>query len=338
MAQETRGQGVTYMDIASRLGPDNKISKIIEMQAQTNEVLEDMVVKEGNLPTGHRTTIRTGLPSATWRLLNYGVQPSKSKTAQVTDKTGMLEAYAEVDKALADLNGNTAEFRLSEDRAFLEAMNQQMASTIFYGNESVYPERFTGLAPRYSVYSTTETNIGFNIVPYRDESAGSGSDVYDMFLVVWGENTIHGIYPKGSVAGFEHQDLLEQTLTDEAGGRYQGYRTHYKWELGISVRDWRYGVRLCNIDLSDLAAETTTSLLLDAMDKCYYKIPNLGMGRAAWYAPPALMPYLQKQAATRAAAALTLEYPTGKPVVKHLGIPIRKCQALVASSDEVTIS
>ncbi|WP_368734330.1 major capsid protein, partial [Klebsiella quasipneumoniae] len=67
----------------------------------------------------------------------YGVQPSKSTTVQVTDYVGMLETYAEVDKSLADLNGNTAEFRLSEDRAFIEAMNQQMAQTLFYGDSSV---------------------------------------------------------------------------------------------------------------------------------------------------------------------------------------------------------
>ena len=50
---------------------------------------------------------------------------------QVTDSIGMLETYAEVDKSLADLNGNTDEFRLSEDRAFIEAMNQAMAQTLF---------------------------------------------------------------------------------------------------------------------------------------------------------------------------------------------------------------
>ena len=50
--------------------------------------LLDMDWQEGNLPTGHRTTIRTGLPESAWRLLNYGVQPSKSVTAQVTDTCG----------------------------------------------------------------------------------------------------------------------------------------------------------------------------------------------------------------------------------------------------------
>ena len=110
----------TLADVAKRYDADGKIDTIVELLSETNEVLDDMTFLEGNLPTGHRTTVRSGLPSSTWRKLNYGVQPSKSTTVQITDTTGMLEAYAEVDKALADLNGNTASFRLSEDRAFLE--------------------------------------------------------------------------------------------------------------------------------------------------------------------------------------------------------------------------
>lgn len=125
---------LTLADWAKRTDPNGKVDKIVELLSQTNEILTDMMFVEGNLPTGHRTTVRSGLPSATWRLLNYGVQPSKSTTVQVTDSCGMLETYAEVDKSLADLNGNTAEFRLSEDRAFIEGMNQQMAQTLFYGD------------------------------------------------------------------------------------------------------------------------------------------------------------------------------------------------------------
>ena len=124
---------LTLADWGKRVDPNGKVDKIIELLGQTNPILQDMPFVEGNLPTGHRTTIRSGLPSATWRLLNYGVQPSKSTTVQVTDSVGMLETYAEVDKSLADLNGNTAEFRLSEDSAFIEAMNQQIAQTLFYG-------------------------------------------------------------------------------------------------------------------------------------------------------------------------------------------------------------
>ena len=121
----------TLLDVTRRLDPNGKIDAVAEILNQTNPILEDMVWIEGNLPTGHRTTVRTGLPTPTWRKLYGGVQPTKSTTAQITDSCGMLEAYAEVDKALADLNGNTAAFRLSEDRAHIEGINQEFVSTLF---------------------------------------------------------------------------------------------------------------------------------------------------------------------------------------------------------------
>src|SRR4051794_13136046 len=115
---------LTLAEWATRLDPDGKPAAIVELLGQTNEMLTDMLWMQCNDGTGHKTTVRTGLPSATWRLLNYGIQKSKSTTAQVKDTCGMLEAMSDIDKALADLNGNTAEFRLGEDQAYVEAMNQ----------------------------------------------------------------------------------------------------------------------------------------------------------------------------------------------------------------------
>jgi hypothetical protein len=139
------------VDVTKRMDPDGSVAKIAEVLLQFNPILEDIPMIEGNLPVGHRTTVRAGLPSATWRLLNYGVRPTKSTTIQVDDTIGMLEDYAEIDKDLAMLNGNTAEFRMSEDSPHLEAMSNTMASTIFYGDITTYPSRFHGLAPRYNV-------------------------------------------------------------------------------------------------------------------------------------------------------------------------------------------
>ena len=137
-------QALTYADWARRMDDGYKVARIIELLSQTNEILEDMMVVEGNLPTGHKTTVRTGLPQATWRLLNQGVPNAKSTTAQIQDTCGNLETYSVIDKDIADLNGNTQEFRLSEVRAFLEGMSQQVASTLIYGNQFINPERFTG--------------------------------------------------------------------------------------------------------------------------------------------------------------------------------------------------
>lgn len=334
----TIGTDVTYLDLASRLGPDNKVSRIIELLAKTNQVLEDMVVVEGNLPTGHKTTVRTGLPTATWRLLNYGVQPSKSTTAQVTDECGMLESYAEVDKDLAKLNGNTEAFRLSEDRAFLEAMNQQMAQTLIYGNRQVTPERFNGFAPRYARgYANPDANedkIGYNLVPVA--ASPSGDDQTSIFLVVWGENTVHGTFPKGSQAGFTHNNLGEQTKTLADGSMLQVLRSHYKWDMGLVVRDWRYVVRICNIDLSSVTADPTTGSLFDALDEALTRIPSLSMGRAAFYCNKKVEGLLKKQARKLTSNTLTVEQLTeNRAIVRFDGIPFKRCDGILNTESPV---
>jgi hypothetical protein len=284
---------------------------------------------EGNLPTGHRTTTRTGLPEPTWRKLYGGVQPTKSTTAQVTDNCGMLEAYAEVDKALADLNGNTTAFRLSEDRAHVEGMNQEFASTLFYGNESTEPEAFTGFAPRFNSQSAAN---GGNIL--TSAATPDNSDNTSIWLVVWGPNTVHGIYPKGSTVGLQSTDKGVVTIenADGAGGRMEAYRTHYRWDVGLSVRDWRYIVRI-NFDLEDVvAAGTSGPVLADIMGKAIRRIPSLSMGRPAFYANRDALDAIDLQANNKATLAFTtVEDAQGKPVTRFRGIPIRRCDAILST-------
>lgn len=315
----------TLHDWASRVEDGGKIASIVEILSETNGILEDMMWVEGNLPTGHKTTIRSGLPSVAWRMLNYGVQPSKSRTVQVTDTCGMLEAYAEVDKDLADLNGNSAEFRLSEDKAFLEQMSQTMASTLFYGNTNSDPEKFMGLAPRYNL--TTAENGG-NIVA----GDGTGSDNTSMWLVVWGANTVHGIFPKGKKTGLQHKDLGEVTLTDSQSpaGLYQGYRSHYKWDAGLTLRDWRYVVRMPEIDISNLHITASTGVnLMDVMVQAIEKVPNINAGKAVFYANGTVLSMLRRQMINKANVHLNLDEIAGKKVVTFDGIPVKKCDALV---------
>lgn len=328
----TIGTKLTLADWSKRVDPDGKTSAIVEMLNETNEILDDMIWVEGNLPTGHRTTIRTGLPSVTWRKLNYGVQPSKSTTVQVDDTCGMLEAYAEVDKALADLNGNTAEFRLSEDRAFLEAMNQEFADTLIYGDTDTDPEKFLGLAPRYYDILAT-TSLGNNNVL---NAGGSGTDTSSIWLVVWGLNTVHGIFPKGSKAGIYSQDLGEQTLFDSAtpAGRYQGYRTHYQWKCGLCVRDWRYIVRIANVETAIATTGATTNgvasanLLAQAMNW----VPNLRMGKPVFYCNRNLKTQFDQLAINKSNAFYTSEAPFGRGFQSNfLGIPIKKVDAILST-------
>ena len=281
-----------------------------------------------------RSTIRTGLPGVTWRKLYGGVQPTKSTTAQVTDSCGMLEAYAEIDKALADLNGNTAAFRMTEDRAFLEAMNQQMATTLIYGNEGTQPEAFTGLAPRFNAKSGAVN--GENVIL----GDGVGTDNTSIWLVCWGPNTVHGIYPKGSTAGFYMEDKGQVTVEniDGSNGRMEAYRTHYRWDLGLVVRDWRYVVRIANIDKSALTKNAASgSDLIDLMAQACELIPSAGMGNMAFYGSRLIRSFLRRQITNKVAAStLTMEEVSGRKVVAFDGIPFRRLDALAA--DEALVS
>lgn len=322
----------TLIDLSKRLDPDGKIASIVELLNQSNDVLTDMSFIEGNLPTGHKTTIRTGLPTPTWRKLYGGVQPGKSTTVQVTDSCGMLEAYAEVDKALADLNGNSAAFRLSEDAAHIESMSQEMASTLFYGNEGTEPEAFTGLAPRYSSLSAQNAD---NII---DAFSGSGGDLTSIWLCVWGPQTGHGIYPKGSLAGLQMSDKGQVTVenVDGAGGRMEGYRTHYRWDCGVSIRDWRYFVRIANIDISELGTIANTKNLINWMVQASERIPSFGKGRAAFYMNRTLREKLRLGILERVSSNLTWETVEGKRVMTFDDIPVRRTDALINTETRVT--
>lgn len=323
----------TILDVMKRTAPGGGIDQVVEILMESNEILEDMTWIEGNLPTGHRTTVRSGLPEATWRKLNYGVQPSKSTTVQVTDNCGMLEAYAEVDKSLADLNGNTAAYRLSEDTAFIQGMNKEFASTLVYGNEGTEPEAFTGFMPRFNL---TSAQNGENII--LADGTPSANVQSSILLVGWGPNTVHGIYPKGSPAGLQTKDLGEQTLTDAAGGKYQGYRTHYKWDCGLTVRDWQYVVRIANIDVARILAGTTGFAdLIKMMTRASELIPNMGLCRPVFYMPRTVRGYLREQINDRVAnSTLSVDTIAGKRVLNFDGIPVRRCDAMLKTEAVVS--
>lgn len=320
----------TLLDFAKSIDPDGKTATVVELLNQTNEILTDMNFIEGNLPTGHRTTIRTGLPAVTWRQLYGGVQPTKSVRAQVDDTCGILEARSEVDKDLADLNGNASSFRLSEAQAFLEAMNQAFAQTLFYGDTSVNPERFLGLSARYN--NSAATN-GQNII----KMGGSSNANNSIWLIVWGPNTVTGIFPKGSTAGITHQDLGEIDAFDGSNNRFRALADRWQWKCGISLRDWRYAVRICNIDQTAILADTTggTVKILEAMIKATARIPSLGMGRPVFYVNRTISEMLKIQAMNKSANAMGLQAGANQLESSFLGIPIRMCDQLLSTESNV---
>ena len=345
MATLPKAGAVTLLDFAKSIDPDGKTATVVELLNQTNEILTDMMWLEGNQPTGHRSTIRTGLPTSIWRQLYQGVPASKSTRAQVDDTCGMLETRAEVDKDIAELNGNTSDFRLSEAQAFLESMNQTMASSLFYGDQSVNPERSTGLAHRFSLKSAPN---GGNII----DAGGTGADNTSVWLVVWGKNTAHGIFPKGSKAGLIHEDMGLIDAFDSNNNRFRAYADHWQWKSGLTLRDWRYVVRIANVDISDLVGQTGTqaptaaTAIMKLMLRAMARIPAMGMGTPVFYANRTVKEMLSIAALDKSQNALAIEAATnqfgtvapgsvGNGTLRFFGVPVRTVDQILSTEAQV---
>lgn len=321
----------TLLDWAKSLDPNGRTATVVELLNQTNEILNDMVWTEANGPTSHRTTVRTGLPTVVWRQLYGGVPPSKSTRAQVDDTIGMLEARSEIDKDLCDLNGNTADFRLSEGYSFIEAMNEAMSQTIFYGDVRKNPERFTGLQARFSSLSAANAQ---NVLSANGATANKQASIY---LVVWGPNTIEGIFPKGSAAGLIHEDLGVLDAFDPNNNRFRAYADRWQWKGGITVRDWRYVVRACNIDVTALLAKNAAAPdLIDIMIRMMNRIPTMGMGRPAFYMNRTLREMLMIQAKDQAKNVLAIKEGAEQFTTGFLGIPVRVVDQLALTEAVVS--
>lgn len=319
----------TLLDWAKRLDPNGTTANIVEMLEEVNEILLDMPFKQGNLPTGHRTTLRTELPTVYWRLMNMPVPTSKSRTAQVTEACAMLESWSEVDAALAQLNDDVAGFRLSEARAFLQAMAIEHASTLFYGVVGTAPEEFNGLAIRYSDLSAANAN---NIL----DAGGTGSDNTSVWLVGYGDQATYGIFAKGTTAGIQRKDFGLR-VQDSTSGKMAVLTEQFTLNTGLVTENWQKNVRICNIDVSTLIADVSPANLTKFMIKAVHHIKDRPTVKLCFYMNQTCMQQLdiQRYEAVQTGGQLRYEVVDGVEILTFRGIPIRRCDALLNTESRV---
>jgi hypothetical protein len=320
---------LTLVDLAKRLKPDKSLDMIVETMDEDQEILQDMPWVQANQVTGHRTTIRAGLPSGTWRKLNSGVPTEKSRTVQITETIGMLETYLEVDKKLAQLSGNVNEFRAQESRAAIEGMSQTLATTLFYGDTDTEPEKFLGFEARYD---DSAAGNAANIL----DGGGSGSDNSSIWIINWRPDKIHGIYSRGSAVGLQHDDLGEERVYDASNNSYQALVSHLTMDIGLCVRDWRYAVRIANIDDSALTKDAATGAdLVDLISAGIERLKDQN-GAVRMYCTQNVRSYLRRQIKNSNNVEVAMHEAFGHRVMQVDGVPVRKTHALTATESQVT--
>jgi hypothetical protein len=122
---------------------------------------------------------------------------------------------------------------------------------------------------------------------------------------------------------------------DGAGGRMEGYRTHYRWDAGLTIRDWRYFVRIPNIDVSDLNTLANTKNLINWMIAASERIPSFGKGRACWYVNRTIREKLRLGILEKVSSNLSWETVEGKRVMTFDDIPVRRTDALINTEARV---
>lgn len=342
----TIGGGVnTLIDVLKELAPDGSQLDTAEVLTQHTEILQDMTWTEGNLVTGHRDSVRTALPTPSFRAINEGVPVTKGGVEQIEESCALLEDFSQCDRELAIMSGNVDRFRLKQARPHMIGFAHKMAQTVFYGSLAADIKSFNGLSGRYNSLSTATSQTANNII----NAGGTGSALRSIWLVGWSEDTISGIFPKGTMGGLMHEDATAakgggedregdgQALTDANGNLYMGYRDHWLWRCGMMVKDWRYAVRICNIDPTLLTYNAATGpYLQNLMIRALETIESTEGVKVAFYMPRTIRSFLRQQLVEKKNTFLSLSEQGKSSTLMFDDIPIRRTDALNVNETQVS--
>lgn len=328
-------QGRTYrtlLDVAKSSNPDGSHAKIAELLTIRNTMMADLPYEPANGVISHRSTMRTGLPTSQVRRINQGVSPSNADKEQQVDTVAEILQYAETDVSLVNAHKDPAAFRFDEDKPQIMAMAQNAQRMTVYGNTQTAPDEFLGLTPRYDVLSGRNAR---NIV----DAGGTGTDNTSIWMIVPDTQVAHYIYNPNDTAGISSTDKGVQTVFPASGGQFEAYQSVYKWVGGFVLRDWRYVVRIANIDVSNLSGAGTAgytgadiiNLLVDA----YNKIEDEAYGAPIIYGNRTVVAALDKIATSRSNNAFRPGEWDGKPVTMFRNSPIRLCDTIINAEARV---
>lgn len=294
---------------------------IVELMAQTNEMLKDMPMLEANDGTVHNTLVRTSLRSGTHRLYNEGIAPGATTTDTMRDRITMLEDYSIVDKDLAEHSGNVKALRESEAVAFLSGMGQTQAEDLVYGDNGAHPEQINGLAVRLNTLSNK------NVL----NAGGSGNSCTSIYVCALGRGFAHLIYPKGrSDCGIKTEDMGVQNWPMGEGRVMPAYVQFFSTHYGLSVAHPNAVKRICNI-AANTAGDKIVELILEAM----IRLPP-GAPTVAIYANQDALVKIDKAAWSKGNAVFTHEDPWGEVITHVRKGRCRRVDAILSTEQALT--
>lgn len=291
--------GQFYMDSGRKT-----LANFINLLAKDDPILDHAIFRQGQTLDGFQGKLISRLPEVYWTRLYKGVPYSKSGVATVKETARQLSTKWGADvREMRLYEGQAAQnaFRMLEGAQHIEALQQQAAETMFYGNPTENPDEFRGLAAHYP------TRTSPNVI----DAGGTSGDMTSIWGIVWGEKLFHGFYPQNMPAGIQYQDKGIGEAFDDDGNTYDAVRDQWDWYLGFFLANWRSVVRICNIPVEHLTVTDPTSANYIDFQKLTVqaknKIPVRYRRNMRWYC------------SETTATALELQNLTGSKVQLNLG-------------------
>ena len=332
---------ITLRDLASGLKGDKTFdNEIVELAVEVNPILDDIPFVEANDGSSNKTTIRTGLPTATWRAFYEGTQASKGSKQQVVNSSGALSTKLEIDKELFDRDPNKSAVLRDEVMAHMEAMGQEVADALFYGNLKTEARKFNGFGNFYGTIGSTgsDNKVSSHYVFDGKKASNPSAAAYrSIWLVGWGNMSMRGFYPQGTRGGIRKGEFKTVDVTNSDGGTYEAYRQYLYWDLGLDIRDYRYGGRIANIESDAMLTASGQPAYLELIDQLNGRVMDGGDTRKAWYMPKLVWEHLCTLYGRQTRSnAIKYEDVMQRKTPTLLGYPVRLCEAL--NTNETVVS
>ena len=337
---------LTYLDFVKGLDPKGNFAhRIVELVAKKVEMLDDMTVIAANDGSALQTTVRTETPKPVWTTYYGGIPSNKGSKAKIKVSCGRLATKILVDKKLYDDSKDKDAVLEDEIRANITGMKNELANALVYGLISDNPLGINGLFKHYGEYGsetaddTESAHYVFNALGLTGDSSAK-TKLGSIALVGWSPNTITCFHPENSgTGGIEKSDKRVTDVADpDVGGdaTYEAYLQYIYWQLGLAVRDYRYGGRICNIQRDLMLTKGYEGAYVELIDRLSQRVLDDDVKQAY---------YMDKQMWENVCVmfsrltrgnAITFQHVEARKEKRLYGIPVRIMDPMKANEAEVS--
>ena len=145
----------------------------------------------------------------------------------------------------------------------------------------------------------------------------------------------------------DHQDLGEIDAFDDNNNRFRAYADLYTWDNGLVVKDWRNVVRIANVKVADLIAQSGTqapsaaTAIIKLMARAQDRLPNISSVKDCFYVNRTVASHLRLAALDKSSAAVTIEpainqFGNNIHQLTFLGTPVKIMDVIL--NTEATVS